>query len=153
MDNAERSRVLLETDRLIPRIQQASDVPYLVDLWADPEVTRYLGGPRDRDWLRSVFEEMSNHRVHLKTEQIIMRKENYLALMAGIKEDVVTTFRRSARRARAASAYRAHSTACPRSWSTSTCAATQPCARPGRSTAIGSTASEADRDRERRGDG
>ncbi len=29
----------------------------LVDLWADPEVTRYLGGPRDRDWLHSAFEE------------------------------------------------------------------------------------------------
>ena len=29
----------------------------LVDLWADPDVTRHLGGPRDRDWLRGVFEE------------------------------------------------------------------------------------------------
>jgi RimJ/RimL family protein N-acetyltransferase len=38
----------LETERLILRVQQARDVPYLVDLWADPEVTRYLGGPRDR---------------------------------------------------------------------------------------------------------
>jgi ribosomal-protein-alanine N-acetyltransferase len=49
--------VLLDTKRLILRYQQASDVPDLVDLWADPEVTRYLGGPRDRDWLRAVFEE------------------------------------------------------------------------------------------------
>jgi RimJ/RimL family protein N-acetyltransferase len=28
-----------------------------VDLWADSDVTRYLGGPRDRDWLQSAFED------------------------------------------------------------------------------------------------
>ena len=51
------SLLILETPRLILRRQQASDVTPLVDLWADPDVTRYLGGPRDRDWLRGVFEE------------------------------------------------------------------------------------------------
>lgn len=35
----------------------ASDVRFLVELWSDPEVTRYLGGPRDRGWLKTVFEE------------------------------------------------------------------------------------------------
>ncbi len=29
----------------------------MVDLWSDPEVTRYLGGPRDRDWLQSELEK------------------------------------------------------------------------------------------------
>jgi len=57
MDNVESSLIILETKRLILRYQQASDVVFLVDLWADPEVTRYMGGPRDRDWLRSGFEE------------------------------------------------------------------------------------------------
>jgi len=51
------SLVILVTERLILRYQQRSDVPALVDLWADPDVTRYLGGPRDREWLESVFEE------------------------------------------------------------------------------------------------
>lgn len=51
------SLIVLETERLLLRRQQASDVPPLVDLWSDPEVTRYLGGPRDRDWLRGEFEE------------------------------------------------------------------------------------------------
>jgi ribosomal-protein-alanine N-acetyltransferase len=57
MDSSERSPIILETQRLILRYQQAADVAFLVDLWTDPQVTRYLGGPRDRDWLRSVFEE------------------------------------------------------------------------------------------------
>jgi len=57
MSSVERSLVILETERLILRRQQVSDIMPLVDLWADPEVTRYLGGPRDRDWLQSVFEE------------------------------------------------------------------------------------------------
>jgi len=48
---------LCETERLLLRRQQASDIEFLTDLWADPQVTRYIGGPRDRDWLRSVFAE------------------------------------------------------------------------------------------------
>ncbi len=57
MSSKENSSIILETERLILRRQQATDIAPLVDLWADPEVTRYLGGPRDRDWLQSVFEE------------------------------------------------------------------------------------------------
>jgi len=57
MSNSQSPRIILETERLILRYQQASDVAFLVDLWADPNVTRYMGGPRDRDWLQSVFEK------------------------------------------------------------------------------------------------
>jgi ribosomal-protein-alanine N-acetyltransferase len=53
----EATSTILETERLLLRRQQASDIGFLTDLWADPQVTRYLGGPRDRDWLRSAFEE------------------------------------------------------------------------------------------------
>jgi ribosomal-protein-alanine N-acetyltransferase len=56
-----RSSIILETERLILRYQQASDVAFLVDLWADPEVTRYMGGPRDRDPLRSELEEITQN--------------------------------------------------------------------------------------------
>lgn len=49
--------IILETARLILRHQQRPDVQALVDLWADPDVTRYMGGPRDRDSLESMFEE------------------------------------------------------------------------------------------------
>jgi RimJ/RimL family protein N-acetyltransferase len=57
MSKIGRSLVILKTERLILKCQQASDIETLVDLWADPDVTRYMGGPRDRDWLRSVFEK------------------------------------------------------------------------------------------------
>ncbi len=53
----ERLPIILETERLTLRYQQPSDVEPLVDLWADPEVTRYMGGPRDREWLESALEE------------------------------------------------------------------------------------------------
>jgi RimJ/RimL family protein N-acetyltransferase len=36
---------------------QAAHVPALVDLWTDPEVTRFMGGPRERDFLVSEFEK------------------------------------------------------------------------------------------------
>jgi len=44
---------VLETDRLLLRRLQRSDVPSLVELWTDPEVTFYMGGPRDRSQLES----------------------------------------------------------------------------------------------------
>jgi len=49
--------VILETKRLILRRQKESDVEPLVALWSDPEVTRYLGGPRDQEALRESFEQ------------------------------------------------------------------------------------------------
>jgi ribosomal-protein-alanine N-acetyltransferase len=51
------NQVILESERLILRYQQVTDVPFLVDLWANEEVTRYMGGPRDKARLQSVFEE------------------------------------------------------------------------------------------------
>ncbi|HNT53684.1 MAG TPA: GNAT family N-acetyltransferase [Anaerolineaceae bacterium] len=48
---------ILETERLILRYQEAADIAFLVDLWSDPVATRYLGGPRERDWLAQVFAE------------------------------------------------------------------------------------------------
>ncbi len=57
----EAPSTILETERLLLRRQRASDIAFLTDLWADPRVTRYLGGPRDRDWLRSVFEETAQN--------------------------------------------------------------------------------------------
>ena len=57
MRNAKSFLTILETDRMILRFQQVSDVEFLVDLWSNPEVTRYMGGSRDQDTLRSGFEE------------------------------------------------------------------------------------------------
>src|ERR1700730_2589160 len=39
----------IETPRLIVRSLEMVDVPALVAMWADGDVTRYMGGPRDRE--------------------------------------------------------------------------------------------------------
>jgi [ribosomal protein S5]-alanine N-acetyltransferase len=41
--------VILETERLRLRYLEPGDVSAVVDLWLDPDVTFYMGGPRDRD--------------------------------------------------------------------------------------------------------
>lgn len=50
-----RPQAILETQRLVLRRQRADDIDFLVDLWSDPEITRALGGPRERDGLRAGF--------------------------------------------------------------------------------------------------
>ena len=47
----------LETDHLLLRPIEPGDIPGLVGLWTDPEVTRHLGGPRERDKLWVGFTE------------------------------------------------------------------------------------------------
>jgi ribosomal-protein-alanine N-acetyltransferase len=57
----ERTSTILETQRLSLRRQQPSNVEFLTDLWSDLQVTRYMGGPRDRNWLQSVFAETAQN--------------------------------------------------------------------------------------------
>jgi RimJ/RimL family protein N-acetyltransferase len=49
------SGTILGTERLLLRLQTAADIPALVALWSDPEVTRHLGGPRERAFLEDEF--------------------------------------------------------------------------------------------------
>ena len=49
--------IILQTKRLCLRRLQNSDVKALIELWSDPEVTKHLGGPRDRGKLEKIFEE------------------------------------------------------------------------------------------------
>jgi ribosomal-protein-alanine N-acetyltransferase len=55
------AEVILESERLVLRRQREDDVEFLVDLWTDPDVTRHLGGSRDRDELRFSLEETAAH--------------------------------------------------------------------------------------------
>ncbi len=55
--NVKDDQIILETERLILRHPKESDIEALVALWSDPEVTRYLGGPRDQLALRESFEQ------------------------------------------------------------------------------------------------
>ena len=52
---------ILETERLWLRRIQMDDVEFLVELWTDSDVTRYAGGPRDKDWLRNLLEETAQN--------------------------------------------------------------------------------------------
>lgn len=48
MDNT-----ILRTPRLRVRYQTEADIEPLTNLWSDPLATRYLGGPREREFLRT----------------------------------------------------------------------------------------------------
>ena len=47
----------IETSRLIIRDLQESDLHPLAAIWSDPEVTVYLGGPRDFEWVVNALAE------------------------------------------------------------------------------------------------
>ncbi len=53
--------IILETERLQLRYLHHEDIPTLVNLWTDPEVTRYLGGPRDIEPLRQKLAETAGN--------------------------------------------------------------------------------------------
>ena len=48
---------ILHTERLVlRRLHSASEIAALLDLWTDPEVTQFMGGPRNREDLQADFE-------------------------------------------------------------------------------------------------
>ncbi len=49
--------IYLETERLILRNTAIEDIPALVRMWTDPDVTRFMGGPRDPAKLEQAFAE------------------------------------------------------------------------------------------------
>jgi RimJ/RimL family protein N-acetyltransferase len=51
---------ILETPRLRLRRTRHADIPALITLWTDPEVTRHMGGPRDKHTLTKVFTEAAD---------------------------------------------------------------------------------------------
>jgi ribosomal-protein-alanine N-acetyltransferase len=54
---SKQTPILGETQRLLLRVPEESDLDLIADLWADPEVTAYIGGPRDRDMVVNSFRE------------------------------------------------------------------------------------------------
>jgi RimJ/RimL family protein N-acetyltransferase len=49
--------LVLETKRLLLRRAQQTDTDDLVEVWSDPQVTRFMGVPRDREKVRQYIEE------------------------------------------------------------------------------------------------
>lgn len=62
-------RMLLETPRLLLRNTQTGDIPALVKMWTDPDVTRFMGGPRNADWLAQNFAEDADNPDPLQYDQ------------------------------------------------------------------------------------
>lgn len=50
------SGTILSTDRLILRYPVESDKEFMIALWTDAEMTRYTGGPRERQFLEKEFD-------------------------------------------------------------------------------------------------
>ena len=73
------------------RRQQTSDIGPLVELWTDPEVTRYMGGPRDEGRLRSVFEEtaQNSHAVRYDLWPVIEKETSRVVGHSGLLEKEV----------------------------------------------------------------
>ncbi|HLC03656.1 MAG TPA: GNAT family N-acetyltransferase [Anaerolineales bacterium] len=57
---SEPDLTILETPRLRLRHTRPDDIPALVAMWSDLEVTRHMGGPRDEGTLRKVFAESAD---------------------------------------------------------------------------------------------
>jgi RimJ/RimL family protein N-acetyltransferase len=53
----------LETERLHLRVLQPDDLDALCELYADPEVMRFLSGPRTREQTQTLLAEMIKHWV------------------------------------------------------------------------------------------
>ncbi len=68
---------ILETDRLLLRYQRHSDIATLVDIWADSEVTKYIGQPRERSFLLNEFEKTANDSTAEKFDLwVVIEKES-----------------------------------------------------------------------------
>ena len=48
---------ILKTERLRLKRLELADVSALIDLWCDPDVTKHMGGPRDRTKLENILKE------------------------------------------------------------------------------------------------
>ena len=48
-------RKRIKTNRLLIRPTEPADAPALAEIWTDPVVTRYMGGPRDYETLLREF--------------------------------------------------------------------------------------------------
>lgn len=60
-NNKHRYEVNLESERLLLRNIQESDKEFIVNLWTDKDVTKYMGGPREKDkMIMGVGENLSD---------------------------------------------------------------------------------------------
>ena len=58
--------LILKTSHLILRYQRKSDIKFLVDLWMDEDNTKYVGGPREKQFLIDEFRSGKVGRITLE---------------------------------------------------------------------------------------
>jgi ribosomal-protein-alanine N-acetyltransferase len=62
---SDKTQIILETEHLLFRPLALSDLDDLTDLYADPEVMRFLGGPRNRDEVELVLNRyIQEYQIH-----------------------------------------------------------------------------------------
>jgi RimJ/RimL family protein N-acetyltransferase len=61
--------ISLETKRLLLRNTKAEDIPALVKMWTDIDVTRFMGGPRNATLLEKAFKEDASNSNPLLYDQ------------------------------------------------------------------------------------
>ena len=79
------SEVVLETKRLILRCQKEQDLNFLLALWTDNEVTKYVGGPREKAKLIDSFNEVQINKEDKYDLWYVVLKESAETIgMAGL---------------------------------------------------------------------
>jgi RimJ/RimL family protein N-acetyltransferase len=58
-----------QTERLWLRAPSSADIPAVLTLWQDPEVTRHIGGPREPRVVADHFERYAADPVHVAAEE------------------------------------------------------------------------------------
>ena len=53
-----RYEVHLESDRLLLRNMKSTDSKFFIDLWTNPDVTEFMGGPRDKGKMLDAVKEV-----------------------------------------------------------------------------------------------
>jgi ribosomal-protein-alanine N-acetyltransferase len=78
--------IILETNRLLLRCPEKGDIDFFVELWTDEEITKYVGGPRDKnDLLDSFNDALNDPKEELYSLWfVVLKGTNELIGMAGI---------------------------------------------------------------------
>ena len=77
---------ILETKRLFLRYQRKGDFDFFVKLWTDEDITKYVGGPRNKNNLIDSFNELAEDpkKYEFDLWYVVLKETGELTGMAGI---------------------------------------------------------------------
>jgi len=77
--------IKLQTERLILRCQREQDLDFLLELWTDEKITKYIGGPRDKVKLVDSFNEVqANGEDKYDLWYVVLKETGETIGMAGL---------------------------------------------------------------------